>query len=120
MTSTSIKQAAQTGFAAAAAYDAHRPNYPSKAVDELLKRLEVKGVNGARIMDLAAGTGKFTELISARPEKFEIIAVEPHDKMRAELERKKLRGVTVVDAAAEDLSNIESGTFAAVIASQVR
>lgn len=119
MASTGIKAAAQAGFAAAAAYDAHRPNYPPQAVDELLKNLEVKGVDRARIMDLAAGTGKFTELLSARPENFEIVAVEPHDKMRAELEQKNLRGVTVVKAAAEDLSNLDDGIFAAVVASQV-
>jgi ubiquinone/menaquinone biosynthesis C-methylase UbiE len=120
MAASGLRHEAQTGFAAAAAYDAYRPNYPPKAVDELLRKLEVEGVEGARIADLAAGTGKFTELLSARPEKFQIVAIEPHDDMRAQLEQKKLRGVTVVKGTAEDLSQLTDGAFAAVVAAQVR
>jgi SAM-dependent methyltransferase len=115
-----INPLAQTGFASAAAYDAYRPSFPPEAVDELLKHLEVHGVEGARIADLAAGTGKFTEILSARPEKYEVVAIEPHDDMRAQLEQKKLRGVTVVNGAAEDMSKLDDGKFAAVIAAQVR
>ena len=120
MAASGLKHEAQTGFAAAAAYDTYRPTYPPKAVDELLRKLEVEGVEGARIADLAAGTGKFTELLSARPEKFQIVAIEPHDDMRAQLEQKKLRGVTVVKGTAEDLSQLTDGAFAAVVAAQVR
>jgi ubiquinone/menaquinone biosynthesis C-methylase UbiE len=115
-----LKHEAQTGFASAAAYDTYRPSFPPEAVEQLLKHLEVYGVEGARIADLAAGTGKFTEILSARPEKYEIIAVEPHNDMRAQLEQKKLRGVTVVKGAAEDMSELDDGKFAAVIAAQVR
>lgn len=115
-----IKNEAQTGFASAAAYDAHRPSFPPEAVDKLLKYLEIHSVEGARVADLAAGTGKFTELLCARPEKYEIVAIEPHDDMRAQLDQKKLQRVTVVKGAAEDLSQLEDGKFAAVIAAQVR
>ena len=120
METSTLKREAQSGFATAEAYDAHRPMYPQEAVDELLKKLEVAGVQGAKIADLAAGTGKFTQLLSARPENFEIVAIEPHDEMRKQLEQKKLRGVTVVKGTAGDLSGLEDGGFAALVVAQVR
>ena len=120
MASSGLKPEAQTGFAAADAYDAHRPTFTPDAVETLLKKLEVAGVDGARVADLAAGTGKFTEILSARPENFEIVAIEPHDAMREQLSRKQLRGVSVVKGAAEDLSELEDGSFAALVAAQVR
>ena len=45
----------------------------------LLEHLQVSGVKRARIIDLAAGTGKFTELLVGRSEDFEILAIEPHN-----------------------------------------
>ena len=120
MASSGLKPEAQTGFAAADAYDAHRPTFTPDAVETLLKKLEVAGVDRARVADLAAGTGKFTEILSARPENFEIVAIEPHDAMRKQLSRKQLRGVSVVKGAAEDLSELEDGSFAALVAAQVR
>lgn len=120
MASSGLKSEAQTGFAAADAYDAYRPTFPEEAVNELLKNLELTGVEGAKIADLAAGTGKFTEILSARPENFEIIAIEPHDAMRQHLARKNLRGVTVVNGTAENLSELEDGSFAALTVAQVR
>jgi ubiquinone/menaquinone biosynthesis C-methylase UbiE len=115
----SIRQAALDGFAASSAYDAHRPSYPPEAVDQLLSALEVSGNDGAIVADLAAGTGKFTELLTARPEQYSIVAIEPHLGMKAELERKSLRGVKVVRGMAEDMSEIADGSFDALVASQV-
>ena len=120
MAFSGMKSEAQTGFAAADTYDAYRPTFPEEAVNELLKKLELSGVEGAKVADLAAGTGKFTEILSARPEKFETTAIEPHDAMRQQLVQKELRGVTVVNGTAEDLSELEDGSFAAVIVAQVR
>ena len=114
-----IRQQAQTGFAAAAAYDAYRPSYPAEAVQQLLEACEVADVERAKIADLAAGTGKFTELLVRRPEKYAILAIEPHDGMRAELEKKELRGVTVVKGTAENMPEVPDEDLAAVIASQV-
>lgn len=117
---SNLAQAAQTGFAASSAYDAHRPSYSPEALSELLDHLEVAGVQGARIVDLAAGTGKFTEVLAARPENFEIIAVEPHDEMRQELERKKLNRVRVYKGMADSMPEVEDGSAAALVAAQVR
>ena len=116
---TSLAQAAQTGFASSAAYDAHRPTYSPEAVEELLTRLEVSGVAGAKILDLAAGTGKFTEVLAARPEGYEITAVEPHDGMRQELERKQVNAVRVYKGTADAMPDVADTSMTAVIAAQV-
>ena len=42
----------------------------------------VSGLHGTRIVDLAAGTGKLTELLAARDEEFDILAAEPYARMR--------------------------------------
>lgn len=119
MSSTSINQVALSGFAASSAYDTHRPSYPPEAVDQLLSALKMARIQSMSVADLAAGTGKFTELLAARPEQYSIVAIEPHEDMRAELERKQLQGVKVVKGTAEDMSEIVDGTFDALIASQV-
>jgi hypothetical protein len=57
---------ASKGFSDAAAYNAHRPSYPAEAVDKLLTHLGVAGRQNGRMIDLAAGSGKFTELLAKR------------------------------------------------------
>lgn len=99
----SLAPAASAGFQNATAYDAHRPAYPAEAVDRLLDRLGLAGRAGARVVEVGAGTGKFTEALAARPEGFGVLAAEPHPEMRRALERKALGGVVVCEAAAEDL-----------------
>uniref|UniRef100_A0A0D2X9N2 Methyltransferase domain-containing protein n=1 Tax=Fusarium oxysporum (strain Fo5176) TaxID=660025 RepID=A0A0D2X9N2_FUSOF len=95
MASQTIHDIATKGFDDALSYDAHRPSYPPAAVASLLGHLGLEGQSGRHILDLAAGTGKFTELLSARPEGYEIIAVEPLDSMRSTLAAKKLSKVDV-------------------------
>ncbi|TDZ34890.1 putative methyltransferase-like [Colletotrichum sidae] len=85
------------GFSDAASYDAHRPSYPPDATQRFLEQLRIADAPHARVVDLAAGTGKLTEVLAARHEGFEIVGVEPHREMREELERKGLRGVEVRD-----------------------
>jgi ubiquinone/menaquinone biosynthesis C-methylase UbiE len=120
MNQPSIEKAALNGFADSHAYEAYRPSYPSEAFDQLLSVLKVAGTRGASVADLAAGTGKFTELLATRSEQYSIVAIEPHGGMRAELEKKNLQGVTVVKGTAENMSEIADETFDALIASQVR
>ena len=117
---SSIPSASVKGFQDGSKYDQHRPSYPLEAVDSLLKHLQVADLNGARIVDLAAGTGKFAGLLSNRQEAFEIIAIEPHDGMRVELEKKGLSGVKVLKGEATSMRGVESQTVDAVIAAQVR
>ena len=117
---SSIPSASVKGFQDGSTYDQHRPSYPQEAVDSLLKHLQVAGLEGARIVDLAAGTGKFTELLANRHEWFDIIAVEPHDGMRVELEKKSLGGVRALKGEATNMRGVESQSIDAVVAAQVR
>ena len=50
---------------------------------------------------------------------FEIFAVEPHVDMRAELERKGLKGVEVMEGGASSMRGVESQCVDAVVAAQV-
>jgi len=93
---TVLAEEADKGFKNAANYDQYRPSYPSEAVEKLLVNLKVAGQENARIVEVAAGTGKFTALLADRKEQFEIVAVEPHNEMRWTLETKKIERVKVV------------------------
>lgn len=119
MASTQLADEALTGFAKSAAYDKHRPSYPADAVEKLLGALRVDGVAEAAILDLAAGTGKFTELLASRPENYRTFAVEPHDEMRRELETKNLSNVAVKAGLATSIP-LPDESVDAVIAAQVR
>jgi len=75
---------AAAGFSAAAeAYERARPGYPDEAVAWVADRLGIGP--GRDVLDLAAGTGKLTRQLV--PFGARIVAVEPLDAMRAELER---------------------------------
>ena len=64
---------------AAAEYERTRPDYP----DAVLEHVPVPA--GATVLDLGAGTGKLTRVLTRRYAR--VIAVEPLDGMRAILER---------------------------------
>ena len=110
---------AATGFADASNYDKFRPSYPAAAVEKLLTHLNVAGQKDARIIDLASGTGKFTEALIARPEDFEVTAVEPHHGMRETLVKKSLGPrLRVLDGDAGNMP-VEAEWGDALIAAQV-
>ena len=67
----------------AADYERVRPGYPPDLIDWLTERLGLRP--GRVVVDLAAGTGKLTRLLV--PTGADVIAVEPSDEMRHELER---------------------------------
>lgn len=114
-----INDRAQIGFAKSAAYDQHRPSYPPASVQELLTQVRVAGKKGAKIVDLAAGTGKFTEALAARDEQYETIAIEPHDGMCRVLAGKNLPRVTVKPGKADSMP-LEDSSVDAVTIAQVR
>ena len=120
MSSTNaLPKGASEGFHDAASYDAYRPSYPPEAVDVFLRNLAVADEAHINIVELAAGTGKFTELLAARHESFDIVAVEPHDEMRQRLVDKTLSNVEVRAGFAEKIP-VESEWGDACIAAQVR
>ena len=68
-----------TAFAeVASAYEHGRPDYPEEAVRWLV------GDTPRDVLDLGAGTGKLTRVLSALGHR--VVAVEPLDEMRAQLE----------------------------------
>lgn len=120
MATSAVNSRAATGFKNAANYDTYRPSYPPEAVDKLLAHLGVANQEDAQIIELACGTGKFTELLAARPENFEVLAVEPHTEMREELVKKNLgERVKVLDGHAGSMP-IEESWGDCLIAAQVR
>jgi SAM-dependent methyltransferase len=80
--SPSVHHAAAAGFGAAAeAYQHARPDYPAALADWLRDALGL--APGRVVVDLGAGTGKFTPLLRATGAR--LVAVEPVEAMRAEL-----------------------------------
>lgn len=119
MTSRSdLPTAAEEGFKDAAAYDTHRPSYPPEAVELFLQNLNIAGQDEANIVEIASGTGKFTELLAARPERFFVKAVEPHGPMREKLTQKDLRSVEVLNGKADKMP-VDDEWGDACIAAQV-
>ena len=69
---TGLKPGAQGFDPGATAYEQSRPSYPSDAVAWMVDRLQIGPTS--RVVDLAAGTGKFTRLLRGR-----VVAVEPYE-----------------------------------------
>ncbi|KAK9775779.1 putative Methyltransferase [Seiridium cardinale] len=98
-----LPSVATEGFSDAQSYDAHRPSYPPEAVEAFLKNMKVTGMSDIRILEIASGTGKFTEQLAKRPERFIVKAVEPHETMRQKLAEKDLPAVEVVNGSANKI-----------------
>ncbi len=80
----SLHERARHGFAKAAdVYEDSRPSYPPEAIEWLTRKLELGP--GKTLVDLAAGTGKLTRLLT--PTGATVIAIEPVDQMRDALRR---------------------------------
>ena len=72
-------------------YERARPGYPPEAVAWIADRLDLR--EGRTVLDLGAGTGKLTRALLHTGAR--VIAVEPGDAMRAQLERAVPRAETL-------------------------
>jgi SAM-dependent methyltransferase len=91
-----VHEVAAAGFDAGAdVYEQARPTYPPDAVAWLVEHLGITA--GARVADVAAGTGKLTRLL---PSDARIVAVEPVPGMRTTFTA-MCPGVPMVAATAE-------------------
>ena len=108
-----VHRAAAVGFERGAqAYERSRPSYPEPAVELVA---DVLGAGpGRSVLDLAAGTGKFTRLLI--PTGAAVVAVEPVAAMRAELHQ-SLPAVTVLDGTAEAIP-LDDGSVDGAVAAQ--
>lgn len=108
-----IHTAAADGFSAGADdYERGRPSYPADAVALLCRELGIGP--GARVLDLAAGTGKLTRLLV--PTGAEVVAVEPVAEMRRRL-RETAPQAHVLDGTAERIP-LPDGSVDAVTVAQ--
>ena len=110
-----VDRRAADGFTGGAdAYRRARPTYPMAVVDEVVR---VGGLAAdARVLDLAAGTGKLTALLAAPDLGLEVVAVEPVAAMREILEE-TCPGVVALDGTAEAIPAAD-GTYDAVTVAQ--
>jgi len=93
--------------AAAGAYARARPGYPADAVDFLVPPA------ARRVLDLGAGTGKFTAALAGRA--LDVVAVEPSQEMLAELTA-ALPGVPAHRGSAEATGLPDASVDAVVVA----
>jgi SAM-dependent methyltransferase len=108
-----IDPVAHAGFSAGAeAYEHARPAYPVEAVRWLVDRLRI--VPSSRVVDLGAGTGKLTALLT--PPARSMIAVEPVEGMRVLL-RRAVPSARIIGGAAEAIPLMD-GCADAVVAAQ--
>jgi SAM-dependent methyltransferase len=107
----SVHPSAAVGFElGATAYDRARPDYAAAAVADLRS---VAGLGpGALVLDVGAGTGKWTRALAATDAR--LVALEPVAAMRAVLQR-DLPGVPAVAGTAEALP-FATGRFDVVTA----
>lgn len=96
----------------AGAYERGRPEYPPGAARALLTHCHV--ANDTRVLELGAGTGKFTGYIAERTT--HLLASDPSAAMRASFHA-KFPGVLCVGARADAIP-VLSGTVQAVICGQ--
>jgi SAM-dependent methyltransferase len=78
-------------------YERARPGYPPEAMAWITERLDLR--EGRTVLDLGAGTGKLTRALLTTGAR--VIAVEPGDEMRAQLEQAAPRAEALRGAAEE-------------------
>ncbi len=124
MSTGGIHKKAAAGFSQAVeAYERGRPGYSEAALSFVQHQIEAARERGpdhhpdlkSRVLDLAAGTGKFTEILFHQG-LWDLVAVEPIEEMRAKLEA-KLPDVPSFAATAERLPFLD-GSFDAVTVAQ--
>ncbi|WP_405579278.1 class I SAM-dependent methyltransferase [Streptomyces sp. NBC_01190] len=108
-----VHHAAGVGYQrAAGVYERSRPSYPMAALAALADALPLE--SGRTVVDLGAGTGKFTRLLALTGA--EVLAVEPVREMREQI-AELLPGVAVTSGTAE-ATGLPAGCADAVVAAQ--
>jgi SAM-dependent methyltransferase len=106
-----VHEVAAAGFSDAADYEAARPSYPPDAVAWFVENLRI--APGARVVDLAAGTGKLTRLLA--PAGADLIAAEPVAGMRDTF-RASVPNVPLLSCTAEQLAFRDASLDAVTVA----
>lgn len=107
-----VHDVAAAGFGSGArTYERGRPSYPEDAVGWLIQQLGIQA--GTRVVDVAAGTGKFTRLLTVTGA--EVLAVEPVPEMRAQFAA-SVPDIEVLDGTAEAMPFEDASLDAVTIA----
>lgn len=101
------QQLAKSFESIGAEYDRYRPGFPDAAADAILPE------HVDAVLDLGAGTGKFTELLLTRADR--VIAVEPSAAMLDVL-RSKLPSAQAMIGGAEEIPLPDAGVDAVTVA----
>ncbi|KAI9361154.1 S-adenosyl-L-methionine-dependent methyltransferase [Zopfochytrium polystomum] len=113
--SNAIHSVAAAGFVDGALYDSARPGFPEECLPHLLPpHLLPSPPSSARIVEVASGTGKFTELLAGRYP--HLTAVEPSAAFRATF-AERFPNVRCVDGTATQLP-VADGAADVVISAQ--
>jgi len=108
-----VHHAAGVGYQrAAGVYERSRPSYPLAALAALADSLPLEA--GRTVIDLGAGTGKFTRLLALTGA--EVLAVEPVAEMRERLA--ELLPAVAVTAGTAEATGLPSAAADAVVAAQ--
>jgi SAM-dependent methyltransferase len=97
----------------AGTYNEHRPDYPAAAVRWCVAPLG-REINGLRVLDLGAGTGKLTALLAELGA--DVTAVDPDESMLAVL-REEVPSVRALHGKAEEIP-LPDGSVDAVLCGQ--
>jgi SAM-dependent methyltransferase len=107
-----VRPVALKGFGdGAPVYARGRPEYPQELLNWLRQKLKIG--RGKTVIDLGAGTGKFTKLLLQT--EANVIAIEPVDAMRAELAA-GLPGVRAIAGSAQSTSLCDAAADALICA----
>ena len=97
----------------AGTYNEHRPDYPAAALQWCVAPLR-REINGLRVLDLGAGTGKLTALLAKLGA--DVTAVDPDESMMAVL-RSQMPSVHALHGPAEEIP-LPDGSVDAVLCGQ--
>ena len=107
-----VHRVADSGFdREAVSYDRARPDYPPDCIAWFAEHLDIRP--GRRVLDLAAGTGKFTRLLE--PLGADLLAAEPVVGMQAILHERSPQ-VPVLASTAELLPFVDGSLDAITVA----
>ncbi len=107
-----VHEVAAAGFNDPADYEAARPSYPPDAVAWFVEHLRIGP--GARVVDLAAGTGKLTRLLA--PGGADLVAAEPVAGMRDRFRAVGARASRSLACTAEHLAFRDASLDAVTVA----